>query len=168
MNSLVKKLASLTGIVATAGGWLQSLVLLAVRLYWGWKFLESGWGKFGRLGEVAGFFGDELGIPLPMFSAVLVATTECVGGLLLMIGLASRLAAIPLIITMIVAYVTSEREALMAISSDPDKFLSATPFQFLLASILILAFGPGVFSIDYLIKRFYLRGIRRAGGEVDS
>lgn len=167
MNSLIKKIAGFTSLIATIGGWLQPLVLLAVRLYWGWQFFQSGWGKFGTLGEVAGFF-KELGIPAPMFNAMLVATTECVGGLLLLIGLASRLASIPLMITMIVAYATSEKEALAAIYSDPDKFLSATPFQFLLATVLILAFGPGVFSIDYLIKRFVLTKIRAADRETDS
>ena len=54
----------------------------------------------------------------------------------------------PLIFTIIVAYATADREALMAITSDPDKFVSAAPFLFLLASVIVLAFGPGKFSLD--------------------
>jgi putative oxidoreductase len=154
MNSFFKKFATAYGFLVTAGNWLQPVILLVVRLYWGWQFFQSGYGKFVRLGEVADFFGT-LGIPLPMPNAILVATTECVGGLLLLVGLASRLAAIPLAITLIVAYATDDREALLSVFSDPDKFLTATPFLFLFATLLILAFGPGVLSADYVIKRLF-------------
>ena len=56
----------------------------------------------------------------------------------------------PLIFTMIVAYATAESEALHAVFSDPNKFLSADPFLFLLASLIVLAFGPGKLSLDAL------------------
>lgn len=156
MNSITKKIETGYRLFATVASWLQPVFLLVVRLYWGWQFFQSGFGKLGNLSEVSGFFGT-LGIPLPMLSAVLAATAECVGGLLLLGGLASRLAAFVLTIVMIVAYATADREALLSTFSDPDKFLSATPFHFLFASVLILVFGPGVFSIDYLIKRFIER-----------
>jgi len=58
---------------------------------------------------------------------------------------------------MLVAYFTADREALSSIFSDPDKFLGADPFLFLLTAIIVLAFGPGVFSLDWLIAR-KLRG----------
>jgi putative oxidoreductase len=60
---------------------------------------------------------------------------------------------VPLIGVMLVAYATAEREALHAIFSDTDKFVSATPFLFLLASVIVLAFGPGKLSLDYLFFR---------------
>jgi putative oxidoreductase len=44
-----------------------------------------------------------------------------------------------------------DREALGAIISDPDKFYAATPYTFLVASLIILLFGPGWFSLDNLI-----------------
>jgi putative oxidoreductase len=150
-------------IVVKWASCLQPVILLIVRLYWGWQFFQAGWGKFQDLTKPAEYFGT-LGIPFPMLNATIVATTECVGGLLLVVGLASRLASIPLTITMIVAYVTTEREALQLIFSDADKFLQATPFQFLFASVLILAFGPGVFSLDYLIKRLM---DRKTSGHAD-
>jgi putative oxidoreductase len=164
MNSIIKKADKAYGFVVTGGSYLQSVILLIVRLYWGWQFFRTGMGKFGALNDVAEFF-DTLNISLPMASAVLVATTECVGGLLLVIGLASRLAALPLTITMIVAYIASDRESLRAIFWNPDDFLSATPFQFLFASLLILAFGPGAFSVDYLIKWFVKRKSESHGTE---
>jgi putative oxidoreductase len=62
---------------------------------------------------------------------------------------------VPLIITLVVAYLTSEQDALQKLFSftDIDPFLNAAPFLFLLACLVLLAFGPGVFSLDYLIGR---------------
>ena len=94
---------------------------------------------------------------MPVFSAYLAGATECFGGLLLVIGLASRLVAIPVAFTMIVAYVTADYEAVTSIFSDPDKFVAAAPFPFLLSALLVLAFGPGAISVDALIKRFVAR-----------
>ena len=68
---------------------------------------------------------------MPVLNAYLAGATECFGGLLLVVGLASRLVAIPVAFTMIVAYVTADYEALTSIFSDPDKFVAAAPFPFL-------------------------------------
>ena len=67
--------------------------------------------------------------------------------------LGSRILTIPLIFTMSIAYLTAESDALHAIFSDPDKFVSATPFEFMLAAIIVLVFGPGKFSLDWLLAR---------------
>lgn len=99
-------------------------------------------------------FFTQLGIPLPVFNAYFVSLLECVGGILLILGLASRLISIPLIVDMLVAYITADREAFTSFFSDPDKFMAAAPFTFLMASLLIMVFGPGSISVDYLIKRF--------------
>lgn len=99
-------------------------------------------------------FFTQLGIPLPAFNAYFVSLLECVGGILLILGLASRLISIPLIVDMLVAYITADREAFTSFFSDPDKFMAAAPFTFLFASLLIMVFGPGSISLDYLIKRF--------------
>jgi putative oxidoreductase len=128
---------------------LQSPLLLAVRLYWGWQFAQTGWGKLMHLDRTAGFF-ESLEIPLPKVNAVLAGGTECVGGVLLALGLFARPAAVPLIFTMLVAYGTADRDALRALASDPDQFVTAAPFLFLLASLLVLAFGPGRLSLDAL------------------
>ena len=76
------------------------------RLGVGWVFAQSGWGKLHNLEQVTGFFTD-LGLPAPGFHAVLVSTTELVCGSLVLIGFATRLAAVPLIVTMIVAIRTA-------------------------------------------------------------
>jgi len=63
----------------------------------------------------------------------------------------SRFTAIPLIITMIVAYLTADLDVVKNIFSAPDKFTAADPFLFLLASVIVFVFGPGRFSLDGLI-----------------
>ncbi|HEY2911984.1 MAG TPA: DoxX family protein, partial [Candidatus Angelobacter sp.] len=72
---------------------LQSPFLLLIRVYWGWLFLQSGIGKFGHIDKVVGFFTD-LGIPAPTFNAYFNASLETVGGILLILGLASRLISV--------------------------------------------------------------------------
>src|SRR5579864_9540790 len=121
---------------------LQSPFLLAVRLYWGWQFMQTGWGKLTDIGKVIGFFTD-LGIPAPALNAYFVSTLEFGGGLLLILGLGSRLIALPLVVDMLVAYITADREALLSVFSSPDKFTGAAPFTFLIASLIVLIFGPG-------------------------
>lgn len=135
-----------------AASLLQSPLLLALRLYFGWQFYLSGKGKLGDPATFADLFA-KWGIPFPKLNVYLAGTTECVGGLLLLVGLASRLISVPLAFTMIVAYATADSEALKSIFSDPDKFTGATPFLYLLTVVIVLAFGPGVFSLDWLIGR---------------
>jgi putative oxidoreductase len=123
-----------------------------MRLYWGWQFHITGAGKLKNLDKTTSFF-QSLHIPHPYFNACLAGGTECLCGLLLVLGLGSRLAAIPLIFTMTIAYLTAESDSLKQIFSDPDKFVSATPFLFMLTCIIVLAFGPGIFSLDWLIEK---------------
>jgi putative oxidoreductase len=136
-----------------AADYLRSPLLLALRVYWGWQFAQTGWGKLMNLQRTTGFF-ESLGIPLPKVNAIVAGGIECVGGALLVVGLMSRLVSVPLAVTMIVAYVTADNEALRAIVSDPEKFTGAAPFMFLLVALIVLAFGPGAFSLDrVLIKK---------------
>jgi len=132
--------------------YLQSPLLLIIRLYWGWAFAQSGWGKLHNLEKTAGFF-ESLNIPMPKANAIAAGSVECFGGALLALGLFARPVSIPLIFTMVIAYVTADNEALHAITSDPDKFVTAAPFLFLLAAVIVLAFGPGKLSLDALLFR---------------
>jgi putative oxidoreductase len=140
-----------------AASLLQSPFLLAIRLYWGWQFFQTGKGKLMNHEKVTGFF-QSLHIPMPSFNAYLAGSTECLGGLLLLIGLGSRLVSLPLIFLLTIAYVTAESDALKQIFSDPDKFTGATPFLFLMACLLVLAFGPGKFSVDWLLSKKFTAG----------
>ena len=128
--------------------WLDSPFLLLVRLYWGWQFMQTGWGKLQHLSRVRDFF-DSLGIPAPGFTATAIASLEFFGGILLIVGLATRLTGFLLACNMFVAYVTADREALGSVLSNPGKFYGADPFTFLFAALIVLIFGAGFFSLDY-------------------
>lgn len=134
------------------GGWLRCPLLLVLRLYWGWSFMQTGWGKLTHLDRTAGYFAS-LNIPAPKLNAMMAGGTECIGGVLLLLGLYTRFATPALIFTMIIAYATAERESLNAIFNDPDKFTGADPFLFLLVALIVFAFGPGRLSLDALLRK---------------
>jgi putative oxidoreductase len=146
-------------LIAVASS-LQPLLLLAVRLYWGWQFMQTGWGKLHRLDKVTQFF-TSLGIPAAGLNAGFVSGLELVGGVLLAMGLVSRPVALLFVGDMLVAYITADRAAFLSFFSDPDKFVGAAPCTFLCASLLILIFGPGRFSLDALADRWFTK--RTAG-----
>jgi putative oxidoreductase len=136
---------------------LQSPFLLAVRLYWGWQLAQSGWGKLHHLDKVTEFF-TSLNLPMPAQTAVAISCLEFFGGIFLAIGFLSHFWALALTINLIVAYITADREALFSIFSDPDKFYAAAPYTFLIASLIVLIFGPGKFAVDYLLDRWLPAG----------
>lgn len=152
MKAFVFRLRSLYQRVFRAADYLQSPFLLLVRLYWGWQLIDSGWGKLHNLEKVTDFF-TSLGLPVPAQMAVFISCVELFGGIFLALGLLSRLTALALTVNLITAYVTADREALFSIFSDPDKFYAAAPYTFLIASLIVLIFGAGKFSLDELFNR---------------
>ena len=123
---------------AVAASYLQSPLLLAMRVVWGYQFFIAGKGKLGNLDGVTSFF-ESLGIVAPKLNAIVASSTECFGGLLLLVGLCGRLISLPLAFTMLVAYWTAHHDALYSV----DGFVAAAPFPFLVTSLVVLAFGPG-------------------------
>jgi putative oxidoreductase len=151
---LIKRIEALYAWFCKASNSLQSPFLLVIRLYWGWQFFESG---LGHLSNMAAFvtFMSEHHVPAPWFNAHFVAGLETVGGILLALGLASRLIAAMLSVNMIVAYITGDWDKVTAIFTDhAEDFYQALPFAFLLVSLIVLIFGPGKLSLDELIKRY--------------
>lgn len=127
----------------------RDVVLLLLRVTIGWSFFVAGKGKLGNLEGVTDFFGS-LGIPAPGFHAGLVGGVEMIGGLLLIAGLGSRIAAVPLAFSMIVAYLTAHREEAFA---GVDAFADEAPFAYLVVSLVVLAFGPGRVALDAVVSR---------------
>ena len=134
----------------------QSTLLLLIRIYFFWQLFKIGLAKLENITTVVGFF-TKLGIPYPEINAYAVAATECFGGILIVAGLASRLAAIPVTISMAVAYWVADRNAVLNIWGHPDKFVKADEFPFFMAVLIILAFGPGWFSLDAIFGRLFRR-----------
>jgi putative oxidoreductase len=133
---------------------LQSPLLLAIRLYWGFQFVQDGWGKLTHLAKVTEFFAS-LGLPAPWLAALMVALVELCGGILFALGIATRLTSLVLFVNMTMAYlsVPDDRVNFSHILSKPDDFYGATPYTYWFAALLILILGPGVFSVDWLLQR---------------
>jgi putative oxidoreductase len=156
MNNALAMIRKLYDLFVLAVSSLQSPFLAIVRVYWGWQIAQNGWGKLHNLANVTAFF-TSLGLPAPGATATFVASFEFVGGILLAVGLLSRIAALGLVIDMTMAYVVADRQAFFSFFSDPNKFAAADPFVFFFVGLLILIVGPGKISIDALQKRVLKR-----------
>ena len=138
------------------GRFCQSTLLLLIRIYFFWQLFKIGLAKLENITTPIGFF-TKLGIPYPEISAWIVSCTECFGSILIIAGLASRLAAVPVTLSFAVAYWVADNNALLNIWGHPDKFVKADEFPFFLAALIILCFGPGWFSLDAILGRLFRR-----------
>ncbi|MDF1820643.1 MAG: DoxX family membrane protein [Alcanivoracaceae bacterium] len=89
---------------------LDFLAPLAIRLYLAPVMLVAGWHKVENFDSVVQWFGNTewgLGLPMPAVMLSLAIIAELAGGVLILVGLATRYAALPLIFTMLVAAVTA-------------------------------------------------------------
>lgn len=154
MNSFVAQIRKMYAFAVHAASHLQSAFLLFVRVYWGVQLSHNGWGKLHNLAHVTEFFSS-LGLPAPGATAAFVSTVEFLGGILLAVGLLSRFVGLVLTVDMLMAYIMADREALLSIFSNPDKFIGADPYTILFAALLILIFGPGKVALDTLLLRKY-------------
>jgi len=153
-NPIAAAITYLYDLLVFVGNHLQSPLLFAIRFVWGIQLMQAGFGKLLNIETPIAYF-TQLHIPFPVENAWLVGFTETFGGMFLALGLLTRLTAIPIIIDFIVAYIASEQDALKKLLSlDTDDFFAASPFLFLFAAVIVLAFGPGAFSVDYLIARW--------------
>ncbi len=128
---------------------LQWLAPLLGRLAVGLVFMSTGWGKVHSIEKVTGFF-TSLGIPAPHFHAILVGYSELLCGTALVLGLLTRLATIPLIVSMIVAILTAKRPELHNVFD----LVGFDEFTYLVVLVMIALLGPGALSLDaMLVKR---------------
>jgi putative oxidoreductase len=158
MKSIFHFIHAAYGHACTGLNWLQSPLLLAIRLYWGWQFVQDGWGKLTHLDKVTQFFAS-LSLPAPGMTALAIALVELIGGILFAFGLASRLISLILFVNMTMAYlsVPDDRTNFFHILSNPGDFYGATPYTYWFAALLILVFGPGLISLDAIAVRFIFK-----------
>jgi putative oxidoreductase len=123
--------------------WLPPLV---ARITVGWVFVESGWGKLHHLDKVTDFF-TSLGLPMPAFQAHMVATTEFGGGLLLLVGLFTRAASVPLTVIMYVAIATAKKEDLHGFSD----LIGFSEYLYMALLLWLIVEGAGLLSLDAII-----------------
>jgi putative oxidoreductase len=160
MNGIMSLLTKAYGIFKRGMELLQAPFLLAIRAFWGWQLAQSGWGKLNHIANVVSYF-TELNLPTPALFARAVSVLELVGGALLLLGLFSRPIALILTGNMLGAYITADSEAWHSFfTEDSGKFFAADPFPYLMVSILVLVFGPGLLSLDTVVGRIWKK---RAG-----
>jgi putative oxidoreductase len=137
-------------------GRLQPALLLAIRLYWGFQFIQDGWGKLTHLDKVTDFF-TSLNLPAPHMTALTCASIEFFGGTFFVLGILSRFTSLVLFVNMTMAYlsVPDDRVNFSHILSKPEDFYGASPYTYWFAALLILILGPGSVAVDTLLKRSF-------------
>lgn len=143
-------LIRLRALVLAAAKKLEWLGPTLARLTVGVVFVGTGWGKLHTLDQVTEYFAS-LGIPAPHLNALLAASAEFFCGALVLVGLAARVASLPLIVTMAVAILTAKRDELHGVRD----LLGFEEFTYLVVFVWIAVAGPGPLSIDRLLARWF-------------
>jgi uncharacterized membrane protein YphA (DoxX/SURF4 family) len=92
---------------------------------------------------------SDLGIPFPQLQAPFVASVELGGGALVLVGLATRLAAAPLIGTMVVALATALGDKITGLNA----LFGLAEFLYIALLVQLIVFGAGAVSIDAFVAR---------------
>lgn len=139
--------------------------ILLLRLMAGGVFLSEGILKFVYANQGVGRF-TKLGIPFPHQMAMFIGVLEIVGGLLLVLGLLTRVIAIPFIIEMMVAILSTKVSLYLGTSPLPPPASPPTvgfwavmhetrsDYAQIMTSIFLLIAGPGSWSLDALLLRY--------------
>lgn len=125
---------------------------LITRLVFGQAFLLAGLTKLNSLEQTTQQFTD-LGIPLPHLQAPLIAGLEFLGGILLVVGLGTRIVSLLLAATMVVAVATAHTAELLDGLTMTRSFATVPPLPYLVAVAWLLAQGAGTISADHLLSR---------------
>ncbi len=148
MGTVIDSMLAIRRLVLAIADRLQWLPPTLARFTVGWIFFWSGWGKLHDLPRVIEFFGS-LGIPHPELQAPFASATEFVCGGLMLAGCFTRIASVPLIITMLVAIVTAQREN---VSSLGDVF-GLSEYLYITLLVWLGVTGAGPLSLDYVLAR---------------
>ncbi len=132
-----------------SSSWVPALL---VRLFVGYFFFETGLGKVQNLDTMAERF-MEWGIPAPAFNAALSGFTELIGGALVVVGLFTRLAGIPMVINMAVAVLAVKMKNVTGL----DEFVELDEPLYALSFLWLVFAGPGKVSLDHLLFRAWKR-----------
>jgi len=147
MNALVTWAIDWPARIARNIAWFGPLL---ARIVVGEVFLSSGWIKLHNLPQMVERFAG-WGIPFPEVMTPFASAVELVGGLLLLLGLFTRLAAVPLAVVMVVAIAT----ALWPDVDSLDTLLGFSESAYLAIFLWLAVAGPGAISIDRALQRRY-------------
>jgi putative oxidoreductase len=133
----------------------NSKTTILIRLMVGAVFLSEGIQKFLFPDELGAGRFAKIGLPSPEFLGIFIGTFEILCGALVLIGLLTRFASIPLIIIMLVAIATTKSEILKNDGFWEMLHGSRTDWAMLLGGLFLLIEGAGKWSID---KKLYSNG----------
>jgi putative oxidoreductase len=125
-----------------------SKALILIRILVGWVFVSEGIQKFVFPAQLGVGRFAKIGIPSPHIMAPLVGTVEIVCGLLLMIGLLTRLATIPLLGVIVVAIATTKIPMIAKTGMWSMLHEARADFSMLLGLLFLLIVGAGTLSLD--------------------
>jgi putative oxidoreductase len=146
MSFIVDLLINIPERLSQYFAWLPPLF---ARIAVGWVFMWTGWAKLNNLPQVTENFAG-WGIPAPHILTPFVSGVEFIGGALLLLGLFTRIAAVPLVIVMIVAIISAKW-------GDIDSLATLLGFEEVLYMALfgwLAVAGPGPVSLDHLLQRW--------------
>lgn len=126
----------------------NSATTILIRLMVGAVFLSEGIQKFLFADKLGSGRFAKIGLPNPDFLGPFVGSFEIICGALVLIGLVTRLASIPLIIIMLVAIATTKAEVLANDGFWEMMHGSRTDWAMLLGGIFLLIKGGGRWSVD--------------------
>jgi len=145
MNFIVNPLIDLPARIASQVAWAGPLVM---RLVVGYVFVLTGWGKLNNLPQMIQNF-TEWGIPFPNILTPFVSGVEFFGGILLMLGLFTRIPAAMLAGVMLVAIKSAKWENVDSL----ETLLGFEEMTYFAAFLWLAVAGPGAVSLDRLLLR---------------
>ena len=145
MNSIINLLILLPARIASCFSWAGPLIM---RLVVGYTFMLSGWGKLNNLPQMIQNF-TEWGIPFPKILTPFVSGVECFGGILLMLGLFTRIPAAMLAVVMLVAIKSAKWGDVYSL----ETLLGFEEMTYFAAFLWLAIAGPGAVSLDRLLLR---------------
>ncbi len=128
----------------------KEFILLIIRLSVSAVFIQTGWGKLVHIKETTAFF-EVLHIPFPFYNAVLASLTECLGGICIGLGFATRLMSIPLTVIMAIAIITAQSGDIHSIAD----FIRLQEWDYIMFFLFLLFNGPGRYSLDTFIRKIF-------------
>lgn len=133
---------------ARVGSFFADIGPLLMRLVVGYVFMLTGWSKLNNLPAMIQNF-TEWGIPFPHILTPFVSGVECFGGVMLILGLFTRIPAVMLAAVMVVAIKSAKW-------GDVDSLETLLGFEevtYMAAFLWLAAVGPGRISLDHLLLR---------------
>lgn len=130
---------------------------LLIRLIVGAVFLSEGIQKFLFPADIGAGRFAKIGLPSPEFLGPFVGTVEIICGMQVLLGFATRIAVVPLIVIMFVAISSTKIPILLVKGFWPMAHEARTDFAMLLCSIFLLIVGSGTISLDSRFSNLYRR-----------